>query len=137
MSYIDPERNQFEAFKALPRDKPVNMLNLVKLREKAVYEDGTETTGAVAYKTYGKESGPIFTRVGGTILWRGRPEFMLIGPEAMEWHIAFVARYPNSAAFMEMVTDPDYRNAVKHRQAAVEDSRLLRCSELGGEGVFG
>jgi len=137
MSYIDPEKEQFEAFKKLPRDTPINMLNLVRLNEKAVYEDGTTTTGAAAYKTYGKESGPIFTRVGGTILWRGKPQLMLIGPEAVEWHVAFVARYPNAGAFMEMVTDPEYRKAVKHRQAAVEDSRLLRCAELEGDKVFG
>tara|TARA_R110002096_G_scaffold316634_5_gene511121 strand:+ start:74 stop:487 length:414 start_codon:yes stop_codon:yes gene_type:complete len=137
MSYIDPERVQFEAFKELPRDKPINMLNLVRLKKKAIYEDGTETTGAEAYKTYGKKSGPIFVRVGGTIIWRGQPELMLIGPEAMTWHVAFVARYPNADSFMEMVTDPDYRKAVKHRQAAVEDSRLLRCAELDGDAVFG
>lgn len=137
MSYIDPERAQFESFKELPRDQPINMLNLIKLNSQAVYEDGTETTGAEAYKAYGKESGPIFARVGGSIIWRGKPELMLIGPEAMTWHIAFIARYPNAGAFMEMVTDPDYRQAVKHRQAAVEDSRLLRCAELAGDTVFG
>ncbi|MEX0300734.1 MAG: DUF1330 domain-containing protein [Kordiimonas sp.] len=137
MSYIDPERDQFEAFKELPRDLPINMLNLVKLKGKTKYEDGIETTGAAAYKTYGRESGPIFTRVGGAIIWRGRPEVMLIGPSHITWDIAFIARYPTAGAFMEMVTDPDYRKAVKHRQVAVEDSRLIRCEELGGEGVFG
>lgn len=137
MPYIDPERAQFEAFKDLPRGQPVNMLNLVRLRQKAVYDDGTETTGTAAYKAYGKESGPIFTRVGGTILWRGKPELMLIGPEAEQWHVAFIARYPSAAAFLEMVTDPAYRVAVKHRQAAVEESRLLRCAELDNAGVFG
>ena len=138
MSYIDPDRKQFDAFKDLPRDVPINMLNLVRLRKKAIYENSSEeTTGAVAYKAYGKESGPIFARVGGTIIWRGQPELMLIGPEAMTWHVAFVARYPNADSFMEMVADPDYRKAVKHRQAAVEDSRLLRCAELDGDAVFG
>ena len=28
-SYIDPDRDQFEAFKALDRDMPIEMLNLV------------------------------------------------------------------------------------------------------------
>lgn len=137
MPFIDPERKQFEAFKDLPRDEPINMLNLVKLKAVAVYEDGTETSGADAYKAYGRESGPIFSRVGGTILWRGRPELMLIGPETVKWDIAFVARYPTAGAFMEMVTDPTYRQAVKHRQAGVEDSRLLRCAELGDGSIFG
>ncbi|MFC4349911.1 DUF1330 domain-containing protein [Kordiimonas lipolytica] len=140
MSHIDPERDQFEAFKDLPRDTPINMLNLVRLKDKADY-DGTApegvVTGADAYKAYSRESGPIFARVGGSILWRGAPELMLIGPKDEAWDVAFVARYPNAGAFMEMVTDPDYRKAVKHRQAGVLDSRLLRCAELGDAKGFG
>ncbi len=140
MSHIDPERDQFEAFKDLPRDTPINMLNLVRLKDKADYAgtapDGV-VTGADAYKAYSRESGPVFARVGGSILWRGAPELMLIGPKDKAWDLAFVARYPNAGAFMEMVTDPAYREAVKHRQAAVLDSRLLRCAELGYAKGFG
>ncbi|UTW57111.1 DUF1330 domain-containing protein [Kordiimonas sp. SCSIO 12603] len=137
MKHVDPEREAFDAFKALPRDVPVNMLNLIKLKEIAKYEDGTECSGAEAYAAYGRDSGPIFRRVGGTIIWRGEPKVMLIGPSAEAWDIAFVARYPTASAFLEMVTDPDYRIAVKHRQAAVADSRLLRTHEVEGEDVFG
>ncbi len=134
---IDPEREQFEAFKTLPRDTPINMINLVRLRAEAAYEDGTKATGAEAYTTYGKTSGPIFKRVGGTIIWRGEPKLVLIGPSDEAWDLAFIARYPNAGAFMEMVTDPEYRKAVKHRQAAVLDSRLIRCEELAGRSEFG
>ena len=137
MSHIDPEREQFDAFKNLPRDTPINMINIIRLRETAAYEDGTTATGAEAYATYGKTSGPIFKRVGGTIIWRGAPRLVLIGPSDEHWDIAFIARYPNAGAFMEMVTDPEYRKAVKHRQAGVADSRLIRCEELGGSKEFG
>src|SRR5215469_4981100 len=34
------------------------------------------------------------------------------------------------AAFVEMIREPVYREAVKHRQAAVEDSRLIRHAVL-------
>lgn len=134
--YVDPERDQFNAFKALPRDVPVMMLNLVKYRDQAVYDDGREATGAEAYAAYGRESGPVFDRVGGEIIWRGKPEVMLIGPFEKQWDEIFVARYPTASAFLEMVTDPVYREAVKHRQAAVEDSRLIRTGELPLGGGF-
>lgn len=127
-NYIDPERDQFDAFKELPRDKPIMMLNMLRFREKAAYEDGREVTGPEAYAAYGRESGPIFRRVGGEIIWRGQPELMLIGPKDKQWDMIFVARYPTADAFFEMVTDPDYQVAVKHRQAAVEDSRLIRTA---------
>lgn len=134
-SHIDPERDQFEAFKRLPRDQPIMMLNLLRLRDMAAYEDGREVTGAEAYAAYGRESAPIFKRVGGEIIWRGRPELMVIGPKDTHWDLIFVARYPTAGAFLEMVTDPDYGKAVKHRQAAVLDSRLIRTAETDeGEG---
>lgn len=133
--YVDPGRDQFEAFKRLPRDTPVMMLNLLRFRAEALYDDGRVATGAEAYAAYGKESAPVFRRVGGKIIWRGIPELMLIGPAGKQWDLAFVARYPSAGAFLEMVTDPDYRNAVKHRQAGVVDSRLVRMAEVdGGDG---
>lgn len=135
MNNIDPERSQFEAFKALPRDQPILMLNLIKLKDKASYEDGADVSGAKAYEQYGKASAPIFQRVGGSIEWRGNPECVLIGPPGEAWDIAFIARYPAASAFLEMVTDAEYAKAVKHRQAAVADSRLIRMSETKpGEG---
>jgi len=135
-NYVDPERDQFDAFKALPRDEPIMMLNLLRFHEKAVYDDAREATGAEAYAAYGRESRPVFSRVGGSIVWRGAPEFMLIGPPEKRWDLAFIARYPTADAFLEMITDPDYRVAVKHRQAAVMDSRLVRMAETEGSGGF-
>jgi len=133
--YVDPEREQFEAFKKLPRDKPVMMVNFLRFRDRAAYDDGREATGAEAYAAYGRESAPVFRRVGGEIVWRGIPEVMLIGPEDRHWDLVFVARYPTAGAFLEMVTDRQYREAVKHRQAAVLDSRLIRTAEAPvGEG---
>ena len=95
-----------------------------------------DPNGAQAYAAYGRESRPVFSRVGGSIVWRGAPEFMLIGPPEKRWDLAFIARYPTADAFLEMVTDPDYRVAVKHRQAAVMDSRLVRMAETEGSGGF-
>ncbi|WP_283418511.1 DUF1330 domain-containing protein [Sphingopyxis sp. Geo48] len=131
--HVDPERAQFDAFKALPRDTKIHMLNLVRFKDEATYPDdhplaGRGLSGAEAYANYGMDSGPVFQRVGGSIVWRGSMEAMLIGPDSEKWDAMFVAEYPNSGAFMEMVTDPVYRQAVVHRQAAVETSRLIRTA---------
>ncbi len=139
---IDPLRTQFEAFKALPRDAPLNMLNLVRVRARAQYEPGHPQHGAAvsgldAYRSYARASRPVFERVGGRQLWVGRPDLVVIGPTDERWDIAFIACYPTASAFLEMVTDPAYRLAVKHRQAAVEDSRLIRCAPLAPGGGFG
>ncbi len=134
-AYIDPTREAFELFKSLPRNVPINMLNLLLFNERALYPDDHPFStngwnGARAYREYGKTSGPIFARVGGSIIWRGKMEAMVIGPPERHWDASFIARYPSSAAFMEMVTDPEYRKAVVNRQAAVKTSRLIRFSPL-------
>ena len=106
MGHIDPTREIFAQFRANDRPGPIHMLNLVRLRAIAAYPDG------------------------GKIVWQGRFELMLIGPEAERWDHCFIAEYPSVAAFAEMIRDPVYREAVKHRQAAVEDSRLIRHAVL-------
>ena len=125
-NFIDPDRETFAELKALPRDHPVEMLNLVKLNDKATYADDRDATGAEAYAAYGHESGPIFKKVGGEIIWSGDPQLMVIGPHDEQWDVAFIARYPSGQAFLDMVYDPDYQAIVHHRQAAVKTSRLLR-----------
>lgn len=128
--HIDPTKEAFAAFRANDRAGPIHMLNLVRLRAQAQYTDGRQATGAEAYAAYGRDSAPLFTRLGGRIVWRGSFEQMVIGPADERWHRCFIAEYPSVAAFVEMIRDPAYREAVKHRQAAVEDSRLIRCAPV-------
>ena len=125
-AYVDPDRERFGRFKALPRDGVIHMLNLVKLNEVATYEDGTTSTGAEAYAAYGRESLPIFEGLGGRIVWSGSFDLTLIGPQDEDWDICFIAEYPSAEAFIGMIRNPDYQKAVKHRQAAVKTSRLIR-----------
>ncbi len=132
-AFVDPERQAFEAFKDLPRGTPIHMLNLVRFRAVARYPTDHPLAeagigGREAYRRYGLESGPVFARVGGQVIWSGRPEVVLIGPSDECWHTAFVAAYPSASAFLEMITDGEYRLAVVHRQAAVLTSRLIRMS---------
>lgn len=140
--HIDPSRDQFDAFKALERSHPIEMLNLVRFRETAAYPDGHPLaakglSGAEAYKSYGRESGPVFASLGGQIIWRATYETTLIGPTDEAWDEVFVARYPDAHAFMAMVTNPDYQKAVIHRQAAVATSRLIRTKPSETGATFG
>jgi uncharacterized protein (DUF1330 family) len=139
---VDPSRAQFDAFKALPRDTPIQMLNLIRLKPLADYPEGHPNhgqgmTGAEAYRAYGQALAPFLGRLGGRQVWAGRPETVVTGPEDERWDLAFIIEYPGSAAFMAMVTDPDYREVVKHRTAAVEDSRLIRLAPTTSETDIG
>jgi uncharacterized protein (DUF1330 family) len=135
--HVDPDKERYAIFKELPRNQTIHMLNLVRLRETAVYEDGVMVTGHEAYAAYARESAPVFKRLGGRIVWSGTLDMVLIGPENEYWDICFVAEYPDAEAFISMLRDDDYRKAVKHRQAAVIDSRLIRCTPNEAGGMFG
>jgi uncharacterized protein (DUF1330 family) len=135
--HVDPTKEQFAVFRSLERPGPIHMLNLVRLRAKARYEDGRDATGEEAYRAYARESGPVFQRVGGKQFWLGRFEATVIGPADERWDKVFIAEYPSAEAFTEMLRDPVYREAVKHRQAAVEDSRLIRIEPRVAGAKFG
>jgi len=137
VAHIDPTKEVFAQFRDSDRPGPIHMLNLVRLRKQAAYPDGRKATGEEAYAAYGRDSGPVFARLGGRIVWQGKFELMLIGPENERWDHCFIAEYPTVAAFVEMIRDPVYREAVKHRQAAVEDSRLIRHAVLPVGKTFG
>src|ERR1700719_582048 len=137
MGHIDPTKEVFAQFRDSDRPGLIHMLTLVRLRAQAAYPDGRKSTGAQAYAAYGRESGPVFERLGGRIVWQGKVGIMLSGAHGERWDHCFIAEYPDVAAFAEMIRDPVYREAVKHRQAAVEDSRLIRHAVLPVGKTFG
>jgi uncharacterized protein (DUF1330 family) len=129
-TYVDPSREGWQACKDLPRDRPIHMLNLIKFRDLAEYpeghpNDGKCLTGAEAYAIYRKGFQQLVGASGAAMVWEAPMECVVTGPQG-EWDEAFVMGYPSAAAFLEMVTDPEYRQHVAHRTAAVADSRLIR-----------
>jgi len=132
---VDPTRAQFDAFKALPRDETIHMLNLIRLKPLAEYpadhpNHGAGMSGLEAYRAYAAGTARIFDRLGARQVWVGRPEVVVTGPPDEHWDLAFIAEYPNAGAFLAMVTDPGYREIVKHRTAGVADSRLIRLAPI-------
>lgn len=129
--YIDPSRENFERFKALPRDVPIHMLNLIKFRDVAQYPEGHANhgkglTGAEAYAVYRAGFQALVADADAAMVWEAPMECVVTGPEG-EWDEAFVMGYPNAGAFFAMVKDPQYvRDVLPHRTAAVADSRLIR-----------
>ena len=129
--YVDPSRENWQAFKDLPRDRPIHMLNLIKFRDLAEYPEGHPNhgkglTGREAYEIYKEGFQRVVANDGAAMVWEAPIECVVTGPTD-EWDEAFVMGYPNSALFMAMVKNEEYvRDIVPHRTAAVADSRLIR-----------
>lgn len=129
--YVDPSRENWQAFKDLSRDRPIHMLNLIKFRDLAEYPEGHPNhgkglTGREAYDIYLEGFQRVVANDGAAMVWEAPMECVVTGP-AGEWDEAFVMGYPNSGIFMAMVKNEEYiRDVVPHRSAAVADSRLIR-----------
>lgn len=130
MDYTTFSKETFAAFRSDDRAGPVHMLNLIRLHARACYLDAREASGVEAYAAYGRTSAPVFARLGGRIVWRGKFELGMIGPADERWDVCFIAEYPSPAAFVEMFRDPVYREAMEHRQAGVADCRLVRLGQM-------
>ena len=130
MNHASFSGEEFNAFRDIKDPRPLNMLNLVRVYQEVEYPDGEVVSGLEAYRRYGRLSFPVFEKLGGKIIWRGEMLFSLIGPSDENWDFCFIAEYPSANAFVSMLKDPDYREAMKHRQISVRDSRLIRMASL-------
>jgi uncharacterized protein (DUF1330 family) len=126
--FVNPDRAALKAFAEQPHEGPIHMLNLLRYREVAAYEDGTQASGAQAYETYAGLARPFLAETGASVLWYGSEGSALIGPPGERWDAAFVVAYPSKQAFLKMALSPGYQAIVHHRTAALEDSRLIPLS---------
>jgi uncharacterized protein (DUF1330 family) len=134
MQFIEPDEDAIVAFaSSYPKDTPVVMLNLLKFRELAEYPTELQQepcSGPEAFIRYGQAVAPLIEACGGEQLWQGRQAAMLIGPQDKQWHLAVLVKYPSAEAFLGMVSSAEYQKIAIHRNAALEDSRLIAHREL-------
>lgn len=128
----DPMRAFFERtvqrLEAIPAGTPVVMINLLRYREHAQYPAGcpeAPCSGKDAYGRYVRAAEGFVTGVGGHVVWRGRPQAMVLGPSSERWDEALLVQYPSRDAFLAMIANPGYQAITLHRTAALEDSRLI------------
>jgi len=133
MTYIDSSAEAYEAMAKLPTDEPLHMLNMIRFKDIASYDEDSKYaskgwTGEQAYREYGRLVSPITNRQGGKTIYFGQPQLTVIGPEHENWDAIFIVQYPNFASFMGLLNDPSYKEHAFHRSAAVADSRLIRMT---------
>jgi uncharacterized protein (DUF1330 family) len=125
---ITPNREQFVELASAPDDGPVVMLNLLAFKEKADGPTDAGDDGATAYRRYGDAAVKMVEERGGTVLWAGRADQTLIGDPSERWDQVILVQYPSRAAFIDMVTQPEYEAAHEHRESGLERTLLLACT---------
>ncbi|MBL4640018.1 MAG: DUF1330 domain-containing protein [Kordiimonadaceae bacterium] len=111
-----------------PTDAPITLVNFFKLREIAVYTEGSAHaadpgTGQDAFNRYAQISMPTLQKIGGSFLSLGAFEHGFIGGNE-DWDIIAIAHYPNSAALIALYEDEAYCKAFTHRTAALAHQKV-------------
>ena len=119
---VTPNDEQINGFFENPEIGPISMVNLLKFKDKAVYEDGRDTslTGEEAYRLYAAEVINLVQKYGGEFLFAGKVNRLMLGEVEEMWDSIAIAKYPNRKAMFEMTMDPDYQKIHIHRDAGLE-----------------
>jgi uncharacterized protein (DUF1330 family) len=110
-------------------DGPVWMVNLMKYREVAQYEDGRDSTLS------GKEADDEYTpldslaAVGAQPVFFGDVDQQLLG-DAPIWDRIGVVKYPTRRSFIEMQSRPEFQTSHAHKDAGMEQTIVMGCQPM-------
>ena len=118
---VAPNKEQMAGFFEGDINSPISMVNLLKFKEKAEYEDGRDNdlSGKEAYMIYAMEVQEHLKKIGGEMVFGGEIIRLMLGEVEDLWDSVAVARYPSRKAMLEMIMDPDYQESEKHRSAGL------------------
>jgi uncharacterized protein (DUF1330 family) len=112
---VIPSEEQMKGFVEGDIDSPISMLNLLKFKDKAEYEDGraTDLTGREAYQIYALGVAKLVENTGGKVLFGAEVSRLMLGEVEELWDTVAIAQYPSRRKMLEMMMSPEY--AVKYR----------------------
>lgn len=136
--FLEPTQQSAMALFERRIEGPVVMLNLLRFRQTADYTGHPELapaspiSGAQAFDLYVESTLPHLRASGGELLFMGKGGAFFIGPDAERWDRAMLVRQASVEAFIAFARNEAYLSeAIGHRTAALEDSRLLPLAAMG------
>ena len=118
---VTPDEEQMKGFFESGHDDAIYMLNMLKFKDKAEYEDGRDTdfSGEQAYAIYGMEVTKLIVEVGGAPVFSAKVERLMLGEVEELWDRVAIAMYPSRKAMVEMISSEKYREIAVHRTAGL------------------
>ena len=100
---------------------PIYMINLLKFKEPAEYEDGRDTqlTGYEAYQIYGKGVAQLLPKYGGEVFFMGDVTFLSLGQVEELWDEVAIAKYPDRGSLVQMTSSEEWQALAVHRAAGL------------------
>ncbi|MEO8605625.1 MAG: DUF1330 domain-containing protein [bacterium] len=113
-----------------PSPEPIAMLNLLRFRDRAAYEDGRtdDISGREAYMRYAVEMKRIVEAAGGRFLFSGEVRGLVVGEVEELWDVVGIVEYPSRAAFFRIATSAEVMAIGVHRAAGLAGQLLIPTS---------
>ena len=136
---VNPSAEQLRDLLGANPAGPFHFLNLLSFKETAEYPAGHELadqriSGADAYDKYGAVALEHVIKRGGRLVTLNSVERQLAG-RSTEWHRIATMEYNNVGAFIDMLMDPQYQEALVHRDAGLEATEIYVSRPLIAEPI--
>ena len=133
MPTTEATNTQLQEFRDADQKTPITMVNLLKFRETAIYEDADHldaepVSGRQAYQRYANVALSKIRQNGGSVDYLASSEQCFVGDEEDAWDQVVIVRYPSRAAYLLGFDSSEYQAAIVHRIAGLEKRLLLQCS---------
>ncbi len=134
--YLQPTEGSGRALIKRAIEGEVVMLNLLRFRDVADYsahphlKPDKPISGTEAFDRYIAHTLPYLKDSGGELMFMGDGGSFLIGPEDERWDRAMLVRQSSVSSFMAFAANTAYLAGLGHREAAIEDSRLLPLVQM-------
>ena len=133
---VYPNKEQIKGFMEPVSEGPICMVNLLKFKEKAEYEDGRDTdlTGREAYALYEEGVKKLLQEIGGGVGFEGDVERLALGEVEELWDVVALAVWPSRGVMFEVMQSPDMQAISVHRSAGLAGQ--INIETTGFQGLW-
>ena len=133
---VYPNKEQIKGFMEPVSEGPICMVNLLKFKQKAEYEDGRDTdlTGREAYALYEEGVKKLLQEIGGGVGFEGDVERLALGEVEELWDVVALAVWPSRGVMFEVMQSPDMQAISVHRSAGLAGQ--INIETTGFQGLW-
>ena len=129
-----PSKEQIEGFLEPGPEGPICMVNLLKFKPMAEYEDGRETalTGSEAYAIYTEEVQKLLESIGDYLGFEAQVQRLMIGEVEELWDAVALAVWPSRQAMLEVMQSAGMQAISVHRSAGLAGQLNIETTAMAG-----
>ena len=133
---VYPNKEQIKGFMEPVSEGPICMVNLLKFKDKAAYEDGRDTdlSGREAYALYEEGVKKLLQEIGGGIGFEGDVARLALGEVEELWDVVALAVWPSRGAMFEVMQSPEMQAISVHRSAGLAGQ--INIETTGFQGLW-